>query len=359
MKNIFKLALLLIPIITITACSITVSNNNGGGGDQVSWKTLGPNTESDTAIFELNAITFDSNGVLYTAGGTVSFPAILGGGVWKYVNNSWLKVGRSLNFVVVSMVMDAADNIYVSGYNPISYNTYVYEYTNGAWTMLGNSSTPMAYINALAVDESGNVYAGGLKEALNPAGHGVVYTLNNESWVEMAHLPLTITSVTELAVGASGSLFIGVASNVVDAALWGCANGDCVELIEPVSNSSISAMSYIRSSYTLYYSIQDSSNTSMVCRYLDSACVQVGQNIPAAVTSISNSPSGSLYISAYSPPESANTGYAYYYENGVWNQIGGSIPTNVTGIAVNSSGVPYVSGTTVNGTGGGNVLVYQ
>ena len=90
--------------------------------------------------------------------------------VAKWNGTSWSALGTGLNSYVNALAVDASGNVYAGGYFSAAGGTalnYVGKFSGGTWTGLGSGtvgvakSGSQAYVNAIAIDGSGNVYAGG------------------------------------------------------------------------------------------------------------------------------------------------------------------------------------------------------
>ena len=133
--------------------------------DGSAWSALGPGMNNNN----VNALAFDSSGNLYAGG---SFTTTVGGTanalarVGKWNGSAWSALGSGLNNAVNALVFDGSGNLYAGGgFSSLQGGTpntllNIAKWDGSTWSALTRSG-PDNTVNALALDSSGTLYAGG------------------------------------------------------------------------------------------------------------------------------------------------------------------------------------------------------
>jgi isoaspartyl peptidase/L-asparaginase-like protein (Ntn-hydrolase superfamily) len=134
------------------------------------WKWSALDAGTNNSVF---AIAIDGSGNIYAGGSFTSAGVITVNRIAKYTvsTNTWSALGTSPNVgtnnTVGAISIDGSGNLYVCGIfstaGGVSANR-IAKYTPGAtpnpWSAIGSTLT--GSVNAIAIDGSGNIYAGGL-----------------------------------------------------------------------------------------------------------------------------------------------------------------------------------------------------
>ncbi|NBQ52159.1 MAG: hypothetical protein EBU49_01060, partial [Proteobacteria bacterium] len=122
------------------------------------WSAVG--TSMDSRVYSL---AVDSSGNLYAGGDFTTAGGIAANYIAKWNGTAWSALGTSLNSGASALAVDSSGNLYaggdftVAGGTAANYNIAKWDGT--AWSGLGTGTN--GYVNDLAVDSSGNLYAGG------------------------------------------------------------------------------------------------------------------------------------------------------------------------------------------------------
>lgn len=163
-------------------------------------------------------LTTDEAGQVYASGG---FSEIEGGGVLRWTGTSWEKVAPGINGGFGHMVVEH-NEVYVAGYLSRSEqeprNDTAARWDGAQWVVLGNGlenlnipevgTSPLRWIEALTVDEQGNVYLGWFGNGDTSAG---VARWDGQQWTQLGEAftrPEDAAYVSEL-LFFEGQLYAG------------------------------------------------------------------------------------------------------------------------------------------------------
>ena len=181
-------------------------------GSTSSWSAVGTGMNG-----YVNALAVDSSGNLYAGGDFTTAGGIAANCIAKWngssTSPSWSALGAGMDSVVYALAVDSSGSLYAGGdfttAGGIAAN-YIAKWngssTSPSWSALGTSMDSRVY--ALAVDSSGNLYAGGdFTTAGGPAANYNIAKWDGTAWsalgAGMNHI------VQALAVDSTGNLYAG------------------------------------------------------------------------------------------------------------------------------------------------------
>ncbi|HQQ63603.1 MAG TPA: thrombospondin type 3 repeat-containing protein, partial [Pseudomonadales bacterium] len=307
--------------------TIDVSVNDAGAqypltvdptvGDE-NWVSMGAFAGTDGTV---NAIAVSGSnvyvgGVFSNAGST---PAV---NIAKWNGSTWSALGNGLNGgSVLALAVDGSGNIYAGGdfygANGVSATNALAKWNGTVWSALGTGLNSSAIVRALSVDSSGNLYVGGV---FNMAG-GVAANC-------FAKWNGTVWSVP--AVGISG--------------------GQVYALVTDTSGNV-----YAGGSFT---SAGGVANTAYIAKWNGTAFSALSTGMSAAVMALAIDSSGNLYAGGDFATAGGNFANRLSKWNGSsWSALGAGANTMVRAIAVNSWGGVIVGGDFTNVyDGSGNAI---
>ncbi len=176
-----------------------------------SWSALGSGMNST-----VHALAFDTSGNLYAGGWFTTAGGVSANRIAKWNGSNWSALGSGMNKTVYALAVDSSDTLYVGGVfsaagDVSSTESFVASWDGSSWSSLGlwhrGSDAPLMriYVWALAVDSSGNLYAGGNStvDSSNPC----IAKWNGSSWSALGSG--MDGDVNALAVDVLGNLYAG------------------------------------------------------------------------------------------------------------------------------------------------------
>jgi hypothetical protein len=202
------------------------SFNNAGGlsaasiakWDGNSWAPLSSGMDN-----RVSALAFDSAQNLYAAGYFTRAGGVHATNIAKWNGATWTALGSGRGFEndnfapvkITSMVCDGAANVYVAGQfcwaDGIS-TTNIAMWNGASWTGLAQGVGALAYssimVSSLALDNSGNLYAGGFFTNAGPLAATNIAKWNGSAWSALG-LTTNVTAFDSLAADRFGNVYAG------------------------------------------------------------------------------------------------------------------------------------------------------
>jgi hypothetical protein len=158
------------------------------------------------------ALACDNSGNLYAGGSFTMVGGVQVNHVAKWDGTSWSSLGGGMDYYVEALVCDGAGNLYAGGdftnAGGVAAN-YVAKWNGTSWSSLGSgihSERPYV-VKALALDGSGNLYAGGDFSSAGDVDAFAVARWNGTSWASLGRG--MDFKVNALALDRSGNLYAG------------------------------------------------------------------------------------------------------------------------------------------------------
>ncbi len=164
---------------------------------------------------QVSALAVDNSGNLYAGGKFTTAGTVSASYIAEWNGSAWSALGSGMDNLVAALVTDSAGDLYAAG----AFSTaggmtvnLVAEWSSGAWSALGTGIPGIVggeYPDALALDKSGNLYAGG--QFIFFEGTNVVN--NIAEWNGSTWSPLTSGiqdgPFSSMAFDSAGNLYVG------------------------------------------------------------------------------------------------------------------------------------------------------
>jgi hypothetical protein len=183
--------------------------NNIAKWDGNSWSTLGTGMNN-----QVIALVVDKSGNLYAGGYFDSAGGVAVNNIAKWDGNSWNALGTGTDNMVCTLLFDNSGNLYAGGAfataGGVTTNA-IAKWDGNAWSafgsgMSGGNGANVVY--ALAVDDAGNLYAGGNFNAVSGVAANNITKWNGSAWNALGS-GMGGGTVNALVVDKSGNLYAG------------------------------------------------------------------------------------------------------------------------------------------------------
>jgi trimeric autotransporter adhesin len=323
---------------------------------------------------DIAAIVADTNGNIYVGGNFTDCGAAFAPGIAKWDGTAWSPLGSGVTYdsldiaTVTSLALDHSGNLYAGGAFTMAGGinaTNVAVWNGSHWSALGEGIGGL--VNTLAVDHSGNLYAGGLFTNAGAGDAAHIAEWNGTQWSALGTGTAGgITGeVNSLAFDESGNLYAGgdftmagavAATNIAE---W---DGTQWHALGPgLSGSEVATIAFDTSGNLYAGGLFMTSETNPPINIAEWNGIQwspVGGGLNGNVNDILFDTSGNLYAcGGFTIGSFGNVTLSIGEWNGsTWEPIGAAITSgldaNVNHMAFDTSGNLYAGGTfTVTGTG--------
>ena len=190
--------------ITTTSTSSVSSTTTTHAAD-ANWSALGSGMNSS-----VNALAVDAAGNLYAGGNFTTAGGITANRIAKWNGSGWTALGSGMNGPVSTLAVDSSGTLYAGG----GFTTAggipvkgIAKWDGASWSALGSGiSEASSYVNRLAKDEAGNLYAGWVITT-NGVTTSSIAKWDGMSWSVLgSEINGTISA---LVVDGSGNLYAG------------------------------------------------------------------------------------------------------------------------------------------------------
>lgn len=194
-----------------------------------SWEALGSGLSYGMHNTQVYAVAVDGSGNVYAGGNFLKAGGIWANYVAKWNGSSWEALGSGVDdeggdACVKSLAVDSSGNVYAGGRFTTAGEVvanHVAKWNGSSWEALGSGIDhwwdPM--VDALAVDNKGNVFAGGLFNKAGKVSAANIAKWNGSSWEALAGKMSDIYSdcqVSALTVDSAGNVYAGGVFQTVD-----------------------------------------------------------------------------------------------------------------------------------------------
>jgi hypothetical protein len=348
---------------------------NGSAWGQIG---AGPSSGLNGNIYVLAR---DPAGNLYAGGAFTTINGLSTNYIAKWNGSTWSALGTGMNDTVRELVFDSSGNLYAGG----AFTTaggqsakYVAKWDGSSWTALGSGPYSSPYLRsttaiyALAIDSSGNIYAGGTAlddeismGTLYRCGFDLLqwctsYAANNvakwngSSWSFLDRVSYSSgNTVNDLTFDSSGALvaggsFLGKDRSFKNIAKWtgsswvGLGGG----LVNFVSDLATDSTGNIYAGLSDYGSVDGvSTNVKDIAKWNGSSWSTLSGYPGGRATAFAFDSSGNLYVSRIIRGFFAKDTYAISKWNGSsWSSLGTGMDGPVNAIVIDPSGRLYAGG---------------
>jgi trimeric autotransporter adhesin len=215
--------------------------------DGVKWDAIGPGIDDGNPYMGVSAMTADKAGNLYVCGTywiNTPLSSVLIFKIKKWDGAVWNTLNIGDTDEITSMAVDASGNLYVGGpfhaINGIA-AAHIARWNGSKWDTLGSGISPRdgtnsAFIHAMTVDNSGNLYVGGIFGAAGGIHATCIAKWNGSAWDS---LKSGVGGSVNALLYTKGKLYVGgyfdqvdmTANNAIPAdniALWDGSNWSAV-----------------------------------------------------------------------------------------------------------------------------------
>jgi hypothetical protein len=176
-----------------------VESTNISEWDGTNWLALGSGVNG-----QVSAITFDHLGNVYAGGSFTMAGTVAVTNVAEWNGTAWLPLGPGVPSAVRALVCDNAGNIYAGE------GTHVVAWNGTNWTELGSGMNSL--VDALEFDNSGNLFAGGSFTSANGVAANYIAKWNGTNWSPLGsgmNGSAGASTVWSLAIDPTGNLYAG------------------------------------------------------------------------------------------------------------------------------------------------------
>ncbi|MBN1575655.1 MAG: hypothetical protein JW913_03835 [Chitinispirillaceae bacterium] len=323
----------------------------------VAWSTLGSGVGRGTT-FGVAALTIDDSGNVYAGGFFDSAGGVAAGNIAKWDGETWSALGSGVNRpdrgtgintrvpYVHSLATDASGNLFAGGWFDSAGTVVVNgiaKWDGETWSALGSGvslrTKSHPYVKALAFDDSGNLYVGGLFDTVSGTAAKRIAVWNGDTWSALDSV--TTYSITSLAIHGSGSLYAAVDDTYIvkwDGNAWSTLKCSMFRFayvcaLDPSDNLYIG-------SYGGGFGVECG-----IARWDGSAWSALGSGTNGRVTSLAVDSTGNLYAQGYFTTigQTAANGIAKW-DGSAWSALGTGVNGDIADLAVDRSGHLYAGG---------------
>lgn len=256
---------------------------------------------------EVMALAVDPDGNLYAGGDISSAGNLQTNGIARWDGSTWATLGSGTNNIVNALAIDSTGVVYAGGdfttAGGVSTN-HIAKWDGSAWSALGSglSGPPYRVVSALAVDELGNLYAGG--DFTTAGGVPVSYIAKWDGSV-WSSLGSGVNGVVgALAVDDNGDLYAG---------------GD--------------------------FTTAGGSPIAYIARWDGSTWSAVDSGVNGAVSALAMGQNGDLYASgSFTIAGNTPANHIALWNGASWSALGSGIPFSAWAVGVDDNGFVYAGG---------------
>ena len=345
----------------VSASRLVVEVDDAGAGYPVridptfsdaNWVSLGSYPGADNAV---DAMIEDTNtGTVYIGGAFRVVGTAVAAGIAEWNGSTWLPLGSGLGGPVLGLAVDRSGNLYAGGTftNAALAITNIAKWNGSSWSALGSGIN--GEVIALAVDGSGNVYAGGLftNQTINAVN---IAHWNGSSWSALGSG--MNSAVRALALDGSGNLYAGGSFTLAGgspanyAAEW---NGSGWSALGPGTGSTVYAL-VADASGNVYaggnFTTAGGNPAARVAVWNGGSWSTLGSGVSGTVQALTLDSVGKLYAGGFfTSAGGASANRIAVWDGGNWSPLGSGINSNnnpgfVRCVAVDRNGNAYAGGT--------------
>jgi hypothetical protein len=188
-----------------------VAASNIAQWDGTRWSELGSGCND-----VVNALVCDGLGNLFAGGMFDTVDGIRAARLAKWDGKQWTSFGTGVSGWISALALDGTGNLYVGGwFNAVDGVSArgIAKWNGSTWSALGAGLNK--YVYALAADKKGNLYAGGAFDSAGTVKADLIALWNGSSWIPLGSgiwtpdESTTPYQVAALALDSSGNLYAG------------------------------------------------------------------------------------------------------------------------------------------------------
>jgi hypothetical protein len=349
-----------------------ISANNIAKWDGTAWSALGSGMNDS-----VSALAVDAAGNLYAGGGFTAAGGVSANHVAKWDGTAWSALGTGTNGAVYGLAFDAFGNLYIGGdflaAGGVSAN-HVAKWNGSTWSPLGSGvggPDPNVYVGDLAVDEAGNLYAGGDFTTAGGTSASYVARWDGSHWSSLGSgvgAPNTNPFVSDLAIDQDGNLYAGGnfttagGTSVNYIAKW---DGNNWLALGSGTTCCVYALA-ISGAQTLYaggaFSFAREVNGNNLAKWDGSTWSAFGSGTDNGIVALAVDATGNLYAGgSFRTVGGIRANYVAKWDGTNWSALGSGLNDWVSVLAVDTTGNLYAGGrfTSAGGTGANHVAKWN
>jgi hypothetical protein len=322
------------------------------------WSAVGTGTSTI-----VNAVKTDLSGNLYAGGYFSTAGGATASNIAKWNGSTWSALGGGVAggayLGVAAIAMDNSGNLYAGGdfitAGGISAG-HVAKWNGSAWSTLGSGTNNEVY--ALACDASGNLYAGGNFTTAGGTTVNYVAKWNGVSWSALGSglVSSTLLGVNALALDGSGNLYVGGDFSNAGGVPASCIakwNGISWSALGSGTNQPVWSLS-IDASGNLYaggeFTTAGGTTANHIAKWNGATWSAVGTGMNTGsgfggITALAIDGSGSLYAGGdFTTAGGLSALHAARWNGTAWSALGSGTSGQIWALAAGSSGVLYAGG---------------
>lgn len=328
----------------------TTTASNVAMWDGSSWSALGSGVTGTSNSGQVQALAVDSQGNVYAGGWFTTAGGSSANYIAKWNGATWSALGTGLNSAVTSLAVDGNDTLFAGGWFTVAGGAsaqYIAKWNGSAWSALGSGVN--SSVRALAVDGAGQLYVGGDFSTAGGVTANRIARWSGTAWANMGSGGNVGVngSVYSLAIDSSGNVFAGgsftsaggVSANRV--AKW---NGTSWSALGAGTDGAVQSLT-VDSSGNLYgggaFTNAGGGAASRVAKWNGSSWSALGAGISVAPSVVALDAQGSLFVGASDSTSNANL---FSWDGSSWQSVVSGFNGAVRNIAIDSLGRVYAGG---------------
>ncbi len=324
--------------------------------DGTTWSALGDGTDD-----VVEAVTVDASGHLYAGGAFLTAGGVPASSVAKWDGSGWSPLGDGMDDVVLSLALDGTGNLYAGGAFLTAGTApanYVAKWDGTDWSPLGDGMDFVVF--SLASDGAGGIYAGGIFSMAGSVSARGVAQWDGSAWTDLAggisdHSP---AGVYALALDGSGNLFAGgnflTVGGITAGGIAQWDGADWLALGAGTDNSIYALVAdgsgnvYAGGAFTSVGGV----SASFVAKWDGTSWSALGTGLDDQVSALLLDGAGNLYAGGDFTTAGGNpAAYIAKWDGSAWSAMGGGMDAPVFALARDSSGTLYAGGDFLNADG--------
>ena len=338
--------------------------------DGTTWNALGSGVSgTENYYYQINAFSLDSSGNLYAGGLFTIAGGTAANNIAKWNGTAWSALGSGTNYNVHAFASDSSGNLYAGGefttIGGIAANC-IAKWDGSTWSALGSGMGGILYqpdVYALALDNNGNLYAGGEFTTADGAAANHIAKWDGFAWSALGSgmngrvKALVIDDDNNLYAGGKFDMAGGVSANNI--ARW---DGNTWSAMGSGMNNSVSALA-TNSSGNLYaggsFIAADGAEANHIAKWNGYTWGAMGSGMNNSVTALVIDNDDNLYAGGdFDTAGGTSACHIAKWDGGAWNALGSGISgpadymDDIYALSMDSSGNLYAGGefTTAGGT---------
>jgi hypothetical protein len=345
--------------------------------DGSSWSALGTGMNSS-----VHALALDGSGKLYAGGWFTTAGRVSANGIARWDGSSWSALGGGMDGGVFALALDGSGNhLYAGGYfttagGVIANGIAVWD--GSRWSPLGSGmgGTNYPYVSALALDGSGNLYAGGWFTTAGGVIANYIVMWDGSSWSALADGDGMSSLVSALVLDRGGNLYAGgnfttaggVSAKRIamwDGSSWSPLGSGMDDPVWPL----VSALALDGSGNLYaggYFTTAGGVSANCIARWDGSSWSPLGGGMDGGVDTLALDGSGNLYAGGwFTTAGGVSANGIAMWDGSSWSPLGSGMggmgSPSVRALALDGSGKLYAGGyfTTAGGVSANHIAVWD